>query len=109
MTSMRHLLSFSAFALALAVPAVAAAQQEPQAPPADNPNCPPGSWFCADTQTQPAAPANQPVQQAPLQPLPGEGQTAPRPPVVQYQPAPPPPVVVYQPPPPVMVVRPEAP
>ena len=105
MTSMRHLLSFSAFALALAVPAVAAAQQEP---PADNNNCPPGSWFCADTNTPPAAPPNQPVQQAPLQPLPSDSQPA-RPPVVQYQPAPPPPVVVYQPPPPVMVVRPEAP
>jgi hypothetical protein len=74
-----------------------AAAQQPQSP-----NCPPGSWFCADAQGQTATPAGQPVQ--PLQPLPGQG-TAP--PAVQYQPAPaPPPVVVYQPPPPVMVVTP---
>lgn len=72
--------------------------------------CPPGSWFCADAQVQPAAPAGQPV--APttqLQPLPPQGQVqAQPPPAVVYQQAPaPPPVVVYQPaPPPVVVVRP---
>jgi Outer membrane protein beta-barrel domain len=71
----------------------------------NNANCPPGSWFCADTQAAPAAPAGQPVQ--PLQQLPaGQG----NPPTVQYQPAPAqPPVVVYQPPPPVMVVQPAHP
>ncbi len=75
------------------------------AQPQPSPNCPPGSWFCADTQAQSAAPAGQPVQGGAqqLQPLPGQPPTAP--PVVQYQPAPaPPPVVVYQPPPPVYVV-----
>ena len=88
-------------ALVLLVPSTAAAQG-PAAPPAAAPGsaCPPGSWFCADTQAQSAAPAGQPVQ--PLQPLP---------PNVQYQPAPPP-VVVYQPPPPVVIVsapRPDSP
>jgi opacity protein-like surface antigen len=67
-----------------------------------NPNCPPGSWFCADTQAQPAAPAGQPVQ--PLQPLPAPGAQPTPPPGVQYQP--PPPVVVYQPPPPLIYAPP---
>jgi len=108
-TSLRYLVSFAALSAGLAVPALASAQQ-----PAPNANCPPGSWFCADTQQQPAAPAGQPVQPGgPLQPLPAPGaapaQPAPgQPPPVVYQPAPPPPVVVYQPPPPVMVVKPEA-
>ena len=102
--SLRHAVSLVCASVAVAglfAPAVAMAQQ-----PANN--CPPGSWFCADAQQQPAAPPNQPVpgQAGPLQPLPPP-QAAP-PPVV-YQPAPPPPVVVYQPPPPVYVVRPEAP
>ncbi len=77
--------------LALAFSATASAQGTP--PPGAA--CPPGSWFCADTNTPSAAPAGQPVQ--PLQQLP---------PTVQYQPAPaPPPVVVYQPPPPVVIVN----
>jgi len=79
------------FALALAFPGVALAQQ-PAA------NCPPGSWFCAETNQQPAAPAGQPVQ--PLQPLPPGP-----PPGVVYQQGPPPPVVIYQPPPPVVVYQ----
>jgi hypothetical protein len=69
-----------------------------QPAPQGSANCPPGSWFCADTNAQPA-PAGQPV--APLQPLPGQGGAAPAPPPGG---APPPPVVVYQPPPPVVVV-----
>jgi hypothetical protein len=97
----------------LALPGVAAAQQAPQG------NCPPGSWFCAETPqpAQPAAPAG-----GALQPLPPQGQPA-NPPNVVYQQAPPqqppivvqqgpapPPVVVYQPaPPPVMVVQPANP
>jgi outer membrane protein with beta-barrel domain len=84
-------IGFTVFALALAVPGVALAQ------PA-NPNCPPGSWFCAETNQQPAAPPGQPVQ--PLQPLPG---AQPQQPTVVYQGAPP--VVVYQPPPPVVVYQ----
>jgi hypothetical protein len=92
--------------VALAIPTVALAQ--PAAPPPaapatpSNPNCPPGSWFCADTAQQPAAAAGQPVQQ--LQPLPGtqaQGQ-----PASPYTQQPPPPVVVYQPPPPVVVYQP---
>jgi len=90
----------TAFGATLLLGAASASAQQPQ-----NPNCPPGSWFCADTQAQSAAPAGQPVQ--PLQPLPSS-----QAPAVQYQPAPaPPPVVVYQPPPPIYVVpaHPESP
>jgi opacity protein-like surface antigen len=79
------------FALALAFPGVASAQ--PAA------NCPPGSWFCAETNQQPAAPPGQPVQ--PLAPLPPQG----APPGLVYQGGPPPPVVIYQPPPPVVVYQ----
>jgi hypothetical protein len=106
--SLRHVVSVAAFATGLLVPVIANAQQP-------NANCPPGSWFCADTGTQPAAPPNQPVppsgQQAPLEPLPApEHPTPPPAPPQEHRPLPPPPpVVVYQPPPPVMVVRPEAP
>lgn len=94
----KSLLSLAAFTLALGVPVMAAAQQP------SNPNCPPGSWFCADTQQQPAAPAGQPVQPQ------GQPESPSQHPSVVYQqaPPPPPPVVVYQPPPPV-VVAPEAP
>ncbi len=77
----------TALGSSLLLGASVASAQQPQ-----NPNCPPGSWFCADTQAKPAAPAGQPVQ--PLQQLP--------PAQTQYAPAPPP-VVVYQPPPPVYV------
>lgn len=95
-----------AFGLTFAFSGVAMAQQAPAA----NPHCPPGSWFCADTQQPSAAPAGQPVQ---LQPLPGtrEGmREAPPPPpprgVWIYGPgSPPPPVVIYQPPPPVVVYQ----
>ncbi len=89
-------LGSSVFALALLLPSVALAQQ---APAQSNPNCPPGSWFCADSQEKPAAPAGQP-----LQPLPGTQPAQGNPPVVVQQGAPPP-VVVYQPPPPVVVYQ----
>jgi Outer membrane protein beta-barrel domain len=75
--SKRPLLTCCVVALTLAVPELAWAQAAPA-------NCPPGSWFCAETSQVPAAPAGQPVQI----------QTSPAPPVVVYQP--PPPVVVYQ-------------
>src|SRR5947208_2286059 len=102
-------------ALACAAPSLAFAQSTPSSggagasggAAATNPNCPPGSWFCADTQEKPAAPAGQPVQPAPadkaqpLQPLPPD-QPAKQPPV-RYSPAPQPPVVIYQPPPPVII------
>jgi len=87
--SMRSLLSSScAVALTLVLPRVASAQAAPPAPS----NCPPGSWFCAETTQTPAATAGQPV---PLQSLPAP----------QAGPGQPPPVVVYQPPPPVVVYQ----
>jgi hypothetical protein len=110
------LLSSSALALVLAVPALASAQAAP------NGSCPPGSWFCAAPSEAPPPPAAQPVQpvQPGLQQLPDpDEQPAPPPPprrrpTVTYQPAPTyppgqPPVVVYQPPPPTMLNRPESP
>jgi hypothetical protein len=108
--TLRHVVSVASFATGLLVPVLANAQQP-------NPNCPPGSWFCADTGTQPSAPPNQPVPQAPppsggapLEPLPPPAAPAPPAPPPAARPLPPPPpVVVYQPPPPVMIVRPEAP
>jgi len=105
--SKRPLLFSSVLASTLAVAGVASAQQPPGAAPQANPHCPPGSWFCADTQQQSAAPAGQPVQ---LQPLPGPREAPPPPPpgpphttYIYGAGAPPPPVVVYQPPPPVVV------
>src|SRR6185437_824633 len=97
--------SISAFALVMGVSAVAAAQQ--------NPNCPPGSWFCAEAQVPGLGGAQIIVggtQTQPLQPLPAPTVVVAPPPVV-VQPAPQqPPVVVYQPaPPPVVVVRPQMP
>ncbi len=101
--TLRYLVSLAGVAVGLGAPALAFADQ-----PA---NCPPGSWFCADSEQKPAAPAGQPVPgQQPLQPLPPSAEgAAQQQPSVRYQPSPPPPVVVYQPPPPVMVYRPEAP
>jgi hypothetical protein len=80
-----------AFALAMALPSTALAQ--------DTKDCPPGSWFCGET-TPPPSGANKD-----LQPLPSEGKAT------EAKPAsPPPPVVVYQPPPSTVVVQPrEAP
>jgi hypothetical protein len=98
-TMTKAAIGFTAFVLsqgiALALPSAAHAQ-----PAQANPNCPPGSWFCENTQAQPAAPPGQPVQ--PLQPLPGTAQQ--QAPVVVQQGAPPP-VVIYQPPPPVVVYQ----
>ncbi len=106
--SKRPLLFSSVLASTLAFAGVAAAQQAPAA----NPHCPPGSWFCADTQQQSAAPAGQPVL---LQPLPATREAPPPPPppppggprttYIYGSGGPPPPVVVYQPPPPVVVYQ----
>jgi hypothetical protein len=90
-------IGFTVFAILLGAPltghGVALAQGAP---------CPPGSWFCAETNQQPAAPPGQPVQ--PLQPLPGTA--PPPPPGVVYEGRPvAPPVVIYQPPPPVVVYQ----
>lgn len=86
----RCLATVLAFGALSAVPSLAHAQDA---------NCPPGSWFCADT--PPATPPPTPdPKAAPAASGSGSAST----------PAPPPPVVVYQPPPPVVVVPPrEAP
>ncbi len=73
------------FACAFALPAVAHAQDDAKK------DCPPGSWFCGETQ---------PPSQGNLQPLPdAKAETKPA------DKTPPPPVVVYQPPPPTVVVQ----
>jgi hypothetical protein len=85
-------LSSTALALVMGVPAIAAAQSAPSTA-----SCPPGSWFCAPT-PEPHA----------LQPLPADDEepspTPPPPPAHKYAP---PPVVVYQPPAATELVRPE--
>lgn len=87
--SHRWLASVLAFGAIAAVPSLAHAQDA---------NCPPGSWFCADT--PPATPP----------PTPAPSASTPSTAAPTTTPAPPPPVVVYQPPPPVVVVSPrEAP
>jgi hypothetical protein len=100
----KFVLSSSALALVLAVPAAATAQTAPAA----SSSCPPGSWFCSAPPQEQAQPAGEPLQTLPD---PDEAPAPPPPvrrsPSVTYTPAPP--VVVYQPPPPVMVVRPETP
>jgi hypothetical protein len=112
----KFVLSSTALAVVLAVPAVAAAQT---APSNGGGSCPPGSWFC----TEPPQPQAAPAGQQGLKPLPeaaadddddddvAKAPASPHDSGVTYQPAPTtsPPVVVYQPPPPTMVVRPEAP
>jgi hypothetical protein len=106
---MKTVASITAFSLVMAVSAVAAAQQAP--------NCPPGSWFCADAQVPGLGSAQiqvgggAPTQ---LQQLPPPGQIQVQPPPVVVQPPintpVQPPVVVYQPaPPPVVIVRPMMP
>ncbi len=98
----KKILSLSVFAITFGVAAVASAQQP-------TPNCPPGSWFCADAQVQGSASVNVGGGQQ-LQPLPPPPPAPPaQPPVVitDAPPAQPPPVVVYQPaPPPVVYVHP---
>ncbi len=97
----KPLLFSSVFASTLAFAGVASAQQA-------NPNCPPGSWFCADTQQQSAAPAGQPVPMQPPPPVAEQRPPMPPPPPqpnYMYGPGAPPPVVIYQPPPPVIVYQ----
>ena len=109
----KFIVSSSALALVLAVPAIAAAQSAPAAGPG---TCPPGSWFCASAPEQQVAPTEAPARLAPLPdpdaapPLP----PPPPPPPPRFRRPPPgatyaprPPAVVYQPPPPIMLDRPE--
>jgi hypothetical protein len=90
---MKHKVGVAAVAVVLlALPGSARAQ--------DNKDCPPGSWFCGETQP----PAN--GGKGDLQPLPSGDQK----PADGKPSSPPPPVVVYQPPPSTVVVAPrEAP
>jgi opacity protein-like surface antigen len=100
----KSIVSAAAVTLVLGIPASAWAQ-----PSGGSGACPPGSWFCAQDQSEQASPAGKP-----LQPLPDpseESAPAPVPPKPpKYDPGDAPPVVVYQPPPPVVVVqRPDVP
>ncbi len=78
-----------AFAVA-AVTAFAGASAQ-----ADDSKCPPGSWFCAETEITIGVPGAAPPPATTTQPPPA----APPPPVVIYTPAPPPPVYTAPPPP----------
>ncbi len=103
-TKQVQVLKWTLLSLGLALPATARAQGAAPAPapapaaapaPSANPNCPPGSWFCADAPAQtPAAGAAPAGSGKTLEPLPAQGATPAAPPVVIYQPAPPPVVVV---------------
>lgn len=92
MRGWRHFLVAAPIACAIVLPLSSTAHAQ------DTKDCPPGSWFCGETQPPPA-------QNKDLQPLPSESAPA------EAKPAtPPPPVVVYQPPPTTVVVQPrEAP
>lgn len=89
--SIKRVVVSLSFASALAIPAVASAQEPKK-------DCEPGSWFCGETQTQPATKPG-------LEPLPSEKDDT----KIDGRPSkpssPPPPVVVYQPPPPTVVVQ----
>lgn len=87
--------AFSSLILAAMVAAPSAAYAQD-----DKKDCPPGSWFCGETQPPPA---KTDANKGDLQPLPDSGKPA------ETKPSsPPPPVVVYQPPPTVVQPR-EAP
>jgi hypothetical protein len=119
--SLRPLLVGTPLAAVLLVAATAtpALAQEPP------PNCPPGSWFCAEAEKPaPKAPGTIPAptvtvtkggEKGDLEPLPpADAPAPPAPPSVVYRPGPPgppppPPVVIYQPPPPVFVRPPPPP
>jgi hypothetical protein len=104
---MRCCLTTALFALALSAPVTALAQ--------DQNGCPPGAWFCEETEVQPPpeiAPAEPPAAQPrpaarPALPPPQRGTTVVIPPPPPGRAAPPP-VVVYQPvpstPPPQVVI-----
>lgn len=92
MSLKRALVSLS-FVSALAVPAVASAQEPKK-------DCEPGSWFCGES-----TPAAKPTEKAGgLEQLP-DAKPGEAPAAKPAEKAPPPPVVVYQPPPPTVVVQ----
>jgi hypothetical protein len=80
-----------AFVCAMAIPAVASAQEPKK-------DCEPGSWFCGETQNNGTTPG--------LQPLPENKTESKGDPAAEKADKSPPPVVVYQPPPPTVVVQP---
>jgi opacity protein-like surface antigen len=110
----KWLLSSTALACALAVPAAAAAQP---APSDGGGSCAPGSWFCGRS----GQPTTSGSSSQTLQPLPDPDEAAPSsdappppppPPVTRRRPprpSAPPPVVVYQPPAPSVLMRPDEP
>lgn len=81
------------FSVALAAVAAVAVTSAGTAS-ADDPKCPPGSWFCADAEIKIGPPGATPAPPPPAT----TAAPPPPPPVVIYTPAPPPPV--YTPPPP---------
>jgi opacity protein-like surface antigen len=96
----KSIVSAAAVALALGVPASAWAQTSGGS--GGSGACPPGSWFCAQDQSEQASPAGKPLQPLP-DPSDDGAPVPPKPP--KYDPGDAPPVVVYQPPPPVVVVQ----
>jgi hypothetical protein len=80
-------------ALAVAFSAAVGVTTAANSASADEPKCPPGSWFCADAEIKVGVPGT-----ATPAPPPATTAPPPPPPVVIYTPAPPPPV--YMPPPP---------
>lgn len=108
---MRRCLTHALFAVTVATPVTALAQDQ---------NCPPGAWFCEQTEV-PQAPAaepdaDEPEAEAPARPATRAAKKPPRqaptpPPVVIYQPSPttpPPQVVIVTPggePPPGVIIR----
>ena len=104
----KSIVSASALALVLGIPAIPASAWAQ--PAGGSGACPPGSWFCAQDQSEQPAPAGKPLQPLPDpsdDSAPAPGTVPPKPP--KYDPGDAPPVVVYQPPPPVVVVRPDVP
>lgn len=104
---MRRCLTTALVALALSAPLTALAQ--------DNPNCPPGAWFCeeAEVPAPPEAAPAEPPPAAPPRPRPPRASPPQRGATVVIPPPPPgrsapPPVVIYQPvpnaPPPQVVI-----
>jgi hypothetical protein len=97
--SMKRVVVSLSFASALALPAVASAQEPKK-------DCEPGSWFCGES-APPAGQGGKPLESLPPTEPPAE-EPAPPPggrPAPRAYPGAPPPVVVYQPPPPTVVIQ----
>lgn len=90
--SLKRVIVSLSFVSALAVPAVASAQEPTKK------DCEPGSWFCGETDNKGGNKGNGGLEALP-EAKPTEA------PAAKPEKAPPPPVVVYQPPPPTVVVQ----